>query len=196
MMVSDKFKQTNGGTMNKFFKLMILAALTTSAAFAGNLDLEKSVLKWKASKGAAGFKLGGHNGKIKLLDGDVQSKNGKLLGGNFIVDMANFTVEDLSGEWADKFITHMKSADFFDVKNHPKSKLRIKSSKGNTLLADLTINGITKPIKFDYEKYGEAFKGKLVFDRTDFNILYGKDSSLGDKFIHHEVELEFIIQKK
>jgi len=182
--------------MNKLFRLMILTALTISTAFAGNLDLEKSVLKWKASKGAAGFKLGSHNGKIKLLDGDVQSKNDKLIGGNFTVDMTNFTVDDLSGEWADKFISHVKSADFFDVKNHPKSKLLIKSSKGNTVIADLTINGITNPVKFDYKKVGEAFEGKFTFDRTKFNILYGKDSSLGDKFIHHEVELEFKIQSK
>ncbi len=182
--------------MNRFFKLLLVAALTTSTAFAGNLDLEKSVLKWKGSKGAAGFKMGSHNGKIKLVDGDIQTKNDKLVGGNFVVDMTNFTVEDLSGEWAEKFMEHMKSSDFFDVKNHPKSKLQIKSSKGNTVIADLTINGITNPVKFDYKKVGKAYEGKLAFDRTKFNILYGKDSSLGDKFIHHEVELEFSIQSK
>jgi polyisoprenoid-binding protein YceI len=182
--------------MNKLLKLLVLVALTISTAFAGDLDLGKSVVKWKASKGAAGFKLGSHNGKIKLVDGSIQSKNGKLLGGNFVVDMTNFTVEDLSGEWADKFISHMKSSDFFDVENNPKSKLLIKSTKGNSVIADLTINGITKPVTFDYKKVGSAFEGKLTFDRTKFNMLYGKDSSLGDKFIHHEVELEFSIQSK
>ena len=180
--------------MNTLFKLIMITALTISSAFAGNLDLGKSVLKWKASKGAAGFKIGSHNGKIKLIDGAVLSKNGNLVGGNFTVDMKNFTVEDLSGQWAEKFIGHMKSADFFSVDKHPNSKLMIKSVKGNNVLANLTINGITKAVKFDYKKSGKAFTGKLLFDRTDFNMVYGKDASLGDKFIHHEVELEFSVQ--
>jgi polyisoprenoid-binding protein YceI len=183
--------------MNKLMKLVLVAALSVSSAFAaGNLDLGKSVLKWKASKGAAGFKLGSHYGKIKLIDGDIQSKNGNLVGGNFTVDMKNFTVEDLSGTWAEKFIGHVKSADFFSVDKYPTSKLVIKSVKNGKVLANLTVNGVTEAVDFKVKKSGEAFAGKLVFDRTKFNINYGKDESLGDKFIHKDIELEFSIQKK
>lgn len=182
--------------MNTLLKLALVAVLSVSSAFAGNLDLEKSVLKWKASKGAAGFKLGSHNGKIKFIDGNIQSKNGSLVGGNFTVDMKNFTVEDLSGVWADKLIAHIKSGDFFSVDKYPTSKLVIKSVKNGKAKANLTINGITKTVDFSVKKSGDAFTGKLVFDRTKFNVNYGKDESLGDKFIHKDVELEFSIQKK
>ena len=182
--------------MNKLIKLALVAALSISTAFAGNMDLGKSVLKWKASKGAAGFKLGSHYGKIKFLDGDIQSKNGNLVGGNFTVDMKNFTVEDMSGTWAQKFIGHVKSADFFAVDKHPTSKLIIKSVKNGKALANLTINGKTNTVSFKVKSSNDSFSGKLVFDRTKFNINYGKDESLGDKFIHKEVELEFHIQKK
>ncbi len=183
--------------MNTLFKIITLAVFSISTAFAGNLSIENSSLGWKGSKGAAGFKLGSHYGKIKLIDGDIKSKNGNLLGGNFTVDMKNFTIEDLSGEWAKKFISHMKSSDFFSVDKYPTSKLMIKSVSGKKVIADLTINGITKPVKFDYKKVGKAFVGKMVFDRTKYNMLYGKDSSLGDKFIHHEVEITFnLVEKK
>jgi polyisoprenoid-binding protein YceI len=182
--------------MKKLIQLATLVALTVSTAFAGNLDTKSSVLKWKGSKGAAGFKLGSHYGKISLKDGNVMSKDGKLTGGDFVVDMTDFTVDDLSGEWAKKFIGHMKSGDFFKVDKHPTSKLKIKSIKGNSVKADLTINGITNPVMFDYKKVGSAFTGKVVFDRTKYKMNYGADSSLGDKFIHSEVELEFSVKAK
>jgi hypothetical protein len=66
--------------MKKLIQLTTLIALTVSTAFAGNLDTKSSVLKWKGSKGAAGFKLGSHNGKITLKDGNVLTKDGKLTG--------------------------------------------------------------------------------------------------------------------
>lgn len=182
--------------MNTFFKLLTVAALTITTAFAGNLDVSKSTLKWKGSKGAAGFKLGSHYGKIKLIDGNIRAKNGNLVGGNFTVDMNNFTVDDLSGDWANKFIAHMKSSDFFATEKHPTSKLVIKTVNKNKVKANLTINGITNTVDFKYKKVGDAFTGKLVFDRTKFNMLYGKDKSLGDKFIHHEVELDFSVVAK
>ncbi len=182
--------------MKKLIQLATLVALTVSTAFAGNLDTKSSVLKWKGSKGAAGFKLGSHYGKITIKDGNLVEKDGKLAGGDFTVDMTDFTVDDLSGEWAKKFIGHMKSADFFKVDKHPTSNLKINSVKGKTVSADLTINGVTKPVTFDYKKVGSAYTGKLIFDRTKFNMNYGSDSSLGDKFVHHEVELEFSVKAK
>jgi polyisoprenoid-binding protein YceI len=110
--------------------------------------------------------------------------------------MTDFTVDDLSGEWAEKFIGHMKSSDFFKVDKFPTSTLKITSVKGNTVAANLTINGVTNPVKFDYKKNGSAFSGKVKFDRTKFNMNYGSDSSLGDKFIHSDVELEFSVKSK
>jgi polyisoprenoid-binding protein YceI len=182
--------------MKKLMQVMLLSSLALSQAYAGNLDLKGSVLKWKASKGAAGFKLGGHNGKITIKDGNIEEKDGNLSGGDIVVDMNDFTVDDLSGEWAQKFIGHMKSADFFQTDKFPTSNLKIKSVKANKVTADLTINGITNEVTFDYKKSGKAYTGNLVFNRSKFNMNYGNDESLGDKFIHKDVELEFSIQSK
>ena len=143
--------------MKKLMQLALLAVLTLTQAYAGNLDVKGSVLKWKGSKGAAGFKLGSHYGKIAFKGGNLEQKDGKLTGGEIEVDMTDFTVEDLSGEWAKKFIGHMKSADFFKVDKHPTSKLKIKSVTGNKVTADLTINGKTNEVKFDYKKSNDGF---------------------------------------
>ena len=177
-------------------KLMMVVMLFAFALNAAEIDTSKSTLQWKGSKGAAGFKLGSHYGKIKIKEGDFKIEDGKLVGGNVVVDMTDFTVEDLSGEWADKFISHMKSSDFFKTDKFKTSEIKFKSVKGKTVTADLTINGKTKEVKFDYKKDGDAYKGKLVFDRTEFGMNYGDDTSLGDKFIHKEVEVEFNIVTK
>lgn len=182
--------------MKKLMQLMVLIALVISQAYAGNIDLNASKLQWKGSKGALGFKLGSHHGTIAIKDGNFDVKKGKLVGGDIVVDMTNFDVEDLSGSWKEKFIGHMKSGDFFKVDKYPTSKLKIKSVKGSKVVADLTINGQTHEVKFNYKKSGNAFKGKLVFDRTKYGMNYNNDSSLGDKFIHKEVELDFSIQLK
>lgn len=182
--------------MKKLIQLALLGALTLSQAFAGNLDLKASQLKWKGSKGAAGFKLGSHYGKITIKDGNITEKNGKLTGGSFTVDMNDFTVDDLSGTWANKLIGHLKSNDFFKTDKHPTSNLKIKTVKGNKVTADLTVNGKTHEVKFDYKKADGKYAGKLVFDRNKFDISYGNDKSLGDKFIHSDIELDFSIKAK
>jgi len=179
--------------MKKIFLLTLMMSFALNAA---QIDTSKSTVGWKGSKGAAGFKLGSHNGKIKIKSGNFEVEDGKLTGGEVVVDMTDFTVEDLSGEWADKFISHMKSSDFFKTDKYKTSTLKIKSVKGKKVTADLTINGKTNEVTFNYKKDGDAFKGEMVFDRTKFNMNYGDDVSLGDKFIHSEVEINFSIITK
>ena len=129
-----------------------------------------------------------------LKEGNVTMKDGKLATGNFVVDMKSFTVEDLKGEWADKFITHLKSKDFFTVDKHPTSSLKIKSVKGKKVTADLTIKGKTNEVKFDLKQEGNAYSGVLKFDRTKFDMIYGSGDffkGLGDKVINNEVKVDF-----
>jgi polyisoprenoid-binding protein YceI len=57
--------------------------------------------------------------------------------------------------------THLRSEDFFDVERHPQIRFR---SRGATVLAagrytvhgDLTIRGITQPVRLDVDVYGRA----------------------------------------
>lgn len=170
-------------------KLLTLSFFAVSSAFAADIDLKASSLNWLGTK-----VTGKHFGKIYLKSGKVDLKDGKLTGGNFVVDMNSFTVDDLSGEWATKFKNHMKSKDFFTTDKFPTSSLKIKSVKGNSVTADLTIKGKTNEVKFDVVQKGKSYSGKLVFDRTKFDMKYGSGDffkGLGDKMIHNDVTVDF-----
>jgi polyisoprenoid-binding protein YceI len=173
----------------KFMQLLAITALTITSAFGADIELKSSSLKWHGTK-----VTGKHFGKIYFKKGSVDLKEGKISGGSFVVDMKTFTVDDLSGEWATKFSTHMKSKDFFTVEKYPTSKLKFKSVKGNTVTADLTIKDKTNEVKFDLKKEGKSYSGVLKFDRTKFGMVYGSGDffkGLGDKMIHNEVKVDF-----
>ena len=51
---------------------------------------------------------------------------------------------------------HLKSADFFDVDNHPTMTFVATSFDGEDLTGDLTIKGVTKPVTFEVEFNGVA----------------------------------------
>jgi len=119
--------------------------------------------------------------------------------------MNSITNTDMEGEWSQKLLDHLNSADFFDVKNHSASTLEINSVKnieGNKYIVNgnLTIKGISKPIEFPATI--EVKDGKLAafaevkIDRTLYDIKYGSGKffeGLGDKMIDDEFIVKFKI---
>ena len=176
--------------------------MTASAVKAGETtkytaDPAKSTMKWKGEK-----VTGEHTGSVKLKSGSVDMKDGKLVSGMFVMDMTTIANNDLEDqEYRTKLVNHLKSDDFFGVEKHPTAKMMIKQAipKGENkydIVADLTIKGITKEVKFpatvttsDKEVKGEA---EIVIDRTKYDIKYGSGSffdDLGDKAIYDEFTL-------
>ena len=179
----------------KMMQLMTLVSFVfATSVFAADVDLKNSKLTWHGSK-----VTGKHYGQIPLKSGSVEMKDGKIASGEFVADVTAFTVTDLKGEWATKFLNHMKGEDFFEIKKHPTAKLVIKSVKGKTAMGDLTIKGKTNPVKFDLAKKGGTYNGTLKFDRTKFDMIYGSKSffkSIGDKAIDNDVKVEFSFKVK
>lgn len=178
--------------MKKFTRnLALLTALVATAAMAEtkSIDSKQSFIQWKGTK-----VTGEHTGKLYYKEGKIETKDGKLVGGNFVVDINTLTVEDLEGEWAKKFIDHMKHEDFFQVGKYPTAKLVIKSVSGNKAKADLTIKGKTNPVEFTFKDEKGSYTGSMEFNRTKFDMVYGSGSffeGLGDKMIHDKVTLTF-----
>lgn len=176
-------------------KSIILCFLLITSAFGVDIDTKKSELTWNASK--VGSK---HFGKVPMKSGSLKMKDGKIVSGEFMVSLEEFTIEDLSGKWATKFITHMKSEDFFEVKKYPNATMKIKSVKGSKAVGDLTIKGKTNEVTFDMKESKGTYVGTLKFDRTKFDMIYGsKDffKSIGDKAINNEVVVEYkLVPKK
>lgn len=174
-------------------KFLMTALLALSFSAIANVDVSKSQFKWTGKKIA-----GPHYGKVALKSGKVVEENGKLSGGEFVIDLNKMTVEDLSGEWADKLIGHLKGPDFLEVEKYPTAKLVVKSVKGEAVTADLTVKGTTHPVNFAIKKDGASYAGTLKFDRTKYGMQYNsKDffdvKALGDKVIDNEVILDFTV---
>ena len=156
---------------------MSLFSFTTTNVEIAKVDLGASTVEWKASK-----VTGKHNGTIDIKNGDLTFTDGVLSGGTFTMDMTTIASTDLEGGMAGKLEGHLKSPDFFAVEEFPMSTLDIKNvfSRGTMgeykVVANITVKGMTKEVKFNtIVKEGSA-KATIVLDRSDFDVKYGSGS--------------------
>lgn len=104
---------------------------------------------------------------------------------------------------------HLKSADFFDVANHPEITFRsrrIERKKGDrfALVGDLTIRGTAREVTLDVESAGEtqdpwgnqraAFSAKTSVDRKAFGLTWNQALETGGVMVGDKVEIEIDIE--
>jgi polyisoprenoid-binding protein YceI len=134
------------------------------------------VIRAESTIGFVGSKVtGSHDGGFKKFAGKLTVADGKITGSPEIKI-------DLNSTWSDneKLTGHLKSADFFDVANHPISTFTvtaIESAGGqHTVTGNLDLHGVTKSISFpaDIQVSDEAvtLKAEFAINRKDFNINY------------------------
>ncbi len=195
-------------------KTILLLSILTLAGFSSRsfanhnesdltLNTKISSIEWVGKK-----VTGQHAGTINIKEGSLHLHDGKLSGGKVIIDMTTMVCTDTSMNevYAKKLIGHLSSPDFFDVKNHSTATLEITSTKavdeGNkfTVIGNLTIKGISKPIEFPATielKEGKlAAYAEMKVDRTLYDIKYGSGKffeDLGDKMIDDEFIIKFKI---
>jgi len=172
------------------FIAVISLAFTT--IITKDVKVKESIIKWNAYK-----VTGQHYGFIQLKEGTLRFENDHLVGGRFTVDMNSLTVEDLKGMKKKTLTKHLKSKDFFGVKNHPTSSLIftevLKTKNTYHITAHLTIKEITKPVSFDMRIQGNKVTTKLKINRTHYNIKYRSSSffdNLKNKAIYDDFDLE------
>jgi len=156
-----------------------------------------------------------HIGTLSLSRGEIMVEDGKIVSGEFVIDMDSIKDTDLEDpKWNDILISHLKSDDFFDVKKYPESSLKIKSmtprkgadeySPHYKVLADMTIKDVTNEISFPALMEiveGGVLKARLHFDidRTKWNVLYGSEKffeRLGMHLVDEHIGIEaYIIAK-
>jgi len=178
--------------------VMALIMATVTFAFTNIEDgtvevkVDKSSVAWK------GYKVtGSHKGNIDLKKGALTFKEGKLVGGEFTIDMRTIENTDMEGEYKTKLEGHLKSDDFFGVDKYPSAKLVFKSVKSTgknsyEVTGDLTIKDKTNPVTFDLSVYGNKATANVKIDRTKFDVRYGSTSffdNLQDKAIYDEFDL-------
>lgn len=111
------------------------------------VDRERSRVDWK------GEMLGiySHFGTVGIESGTVILTDGRITGGEFVVDMRtikpaddNYSQERPRGN----LVAHLESEDFFDVANHPTAVFVITSTTVRTVSGTMTIRGISRPETF------------------------------------------------
>ena len=102
---------------------------------------------------------------------------------------------------------HLKSAEFFNAEVHPTITFE-SQALNNSIVGNLTINGITKPVNLDVDfgginvdpwgntKAGFSFEGKI--SRKDFGLNWNAALEAGGVMVSEEVkiagELQFVKQ--
>jgi polyisoprenoid-binding protein YceI len=118
---------------------------------------------------------------------------------------ADVTVEMASVETrsADRD-AHLKSADFFDVENHPTMTFKSTSFNGEELVGDLTIKGITKPVTFDVEFEGvqtdpwgntkAGFSATAKVNRKDWDLNWNAAIEGGGVLVSEKIDIVLDVQ--
>lgn len=105
---------------------------------------------------------------------------------------------------------HLRSADFFDIENHPKvtfvaTEIKKKSDRNYDVTGDLTIRGTTKPVTVDVVFEGQSkdpmsgnevagFSGQTKFNRKDFGLTWNAALETGGVLVGDEVKINIEIE--
>jgi polyisoprenoid-binding protein YceI len=189
--------------------LSLVLILATIITFATNphidnvrVNSEASTVKWIGSKIASS-----HEGNVSVAKGSLSIDHGTLVGGEIAINMNSITCTDIESEGLNKkLVGHLRDEDFFSVKAFPLAFIKItkavkKEGSNYTIIADLTIKGITNSIRFDADvnikDVGFLAKAVIKIDRTLWDIKYGSGSffkGLGDKMILDEIALNIVLK--
>ena len=180
--------------MNKTNAIILIGCFMMNAfilkAQTFKTNVSKSKLEWKSTK-----VTGEHFGEVKIQSGNVLVENGKITGGEFIIDMKGISVTDIDDKKKQKdIVDDISGKTFFNVAEFSTAKFVIKNYVDGFLLGDLTIKGNTVPIKFktQFKVVNKTFIAKTVpftIDRRKWRLKLSnwiKESAVGN-------ELEFSV---
>lgn len=149
---------------------------------------------------------GAHNGTIGIKEGHFILNDGKINGGNIVINTASIKILDVTDPDTNaQFAGHLASGDFFSIEKFPTANFEILSvkeiSNGKYYLeGNLTIKDITHLTGFETEVESNnnalLLSGKLVIDRTKYDIKFRSGNffkDLGDTLIYNDFDLDFSI---
>lgn len=156
------------------------------------LDLDRSELKWSASKIVSNY----HEGSVDIIRGNLMMESADL-NGEFVIDL-NTIIDENSNP---RLIDHLKGEDFFNVEMYPTSRFVItnleKIGSDYLLTGELTIIGNTDELSFKTSFFqadgGVNAKASFEIDRTKWGLNYQSGSileQLGEKAIKDEVKFD------
>ncbi|QKF93022.1 YceI family protein [Campylobacter sp. CCUG 57310] len=185
--------------MKKLIKISAIAALLASFSYAQNyaIDHAHSTLGFQVKH----LKIAKVNGKFKAYDAkvDYDKATNELKMLEVTIDTKSIDTDNKKRD------EHLSSEDFFDAGKFDKitfkmTKFEKEGSDEGNIYGDLTIRGVTKPVKLDFEyggdtkdhhgneKIGFSITGEVM--RKDFNV----GSNFGDAMISEKVKIQVNVE--
>ena len=144
-------------------------------------------------------------GTFKNFDLSVETNSDDFKKANKIDFTADINSIDTNNEQRD---THLKSADFFDADTHPQLKFTSNAYTVNgnegTLEGELSIRGVSKPVKLKVEKggivvdgYGQTKAGFTVegkISRKEFGLTWNAVTEAGSVVVSDDIKIHAEIQ--
>ena len=87
---------------------LVATSLLSLGLCAQTAEISDGVINWKGSK----ITTDSHEGTLSISKGALTFEDKTLTGGTFTVDMNSMVCTDLSGDYADRLVGHLKSDDF------------------------------------------------------------------------------------
>ena len=162
-----------------------------------NLDPTHSEITFKVRH----MMISNVKGEFKNFNVDLESEdeNFKNVKANATIDTSSISTNNTDRD------NHLKSAEFFNAEAHPQITFET-DSLNDDITGNLTINGVTKPVKLDVDfgginvdpwgqtKAGFSFEGKIK--RSDFGLNWNAALEAGGVMVSDEVkiagELQFV----
>lgn len=144
-------------------------------------------------------------GRFGKLDGVIEADPDDLstLKARVEIDAASIDTRDEQRDG------HLRSADFFDVENHPTLTFESRSVEPEgdgrfKLIGDLTIRGVTRPVSLDATFNGRgkdpwggeriAFEADTTVDRRDFNLTWNTALETGGVLVGDQVKIHIEVE--
>lgn len=145
-----------------------------------------------------------HAGIAKVRGSFGDFEGSLVVGEDFVNSKADVVIQtasvDTRNEARDQ---HLRSADFFNVEAHPTMAFNTTAVEGDgeefNLVGDLTINGVTKPVKLEVEYNGTAvdpfgntrvgFEAGTVINRKDFGLTWNAALEAGGVLVSDKVAI-------
>jgi len=164
-----------------------------------NVSPSESVLNWKGSM----IGIYSHEGTMVFNESSISIKDGKIVGGSFVVDMNSMLTTDDDALYVnaprEKLIGHLQAEDFFATEKYPTSGFVFKQMDGNDITGELTVRGITNSEKvtdviITEEDGNFSASGNLVFDRQNYGVTY--ENKMNDMVLSDDIELTISLKGK
>ena len=140
-------------------------------------------------------------GRFGELSGEITENNGQF-GVKITIPVASIDTRQSQRD------DHLRSADFFDVANHPAlnfaGTFEGDPKTGGKLTGDLTIRGTTKKVVLEVEGNGSAkdpwgnerlgFTATTKIDRRDFGLTWNQALETGGIAVGHDVKISIDVE--